>query len=258
VPANLKISGIRIGVNGALAPAGQSFAKLAASVGGSGYSATNGQLLSNLGTVIPVTLGPANDLLFLSFDQLGSHVHAYVEPTVVVSPPAANNTPQPDFGVATFERVNHSLSRITGVPSTDPVVSSLYNASQQSMPAGPLLSAFVPSQQTAISQLANTYCGEVLANQSLRDQFFGTGLDASLNSGASGFFSNAGNRGIVVNALVKNAVGNATPAAASAIQAEIDTMLATRIPQLSPTATVSQATIAACTAVLGSAAVTLQ
>jgi hypothetical protein len=258
VPPNLKISGIRIGVNGALAPAGQSFARLAAAVGGSGYSAANGQLLSSLGTVIPVTLGPANDLFFLSFDQLGSHVHAYVEPPVVVSPPTPNNAPQPDFGVATFERVNHSLSRITGVPITDPVVSALYNVSQQSMPAGPLLSAFVPSQQTAISQLANVYCGEVLASPSLRDAFFGNGLDASLNASASTFFSNAGNRGIVINALVKNAVGNATPAAASAVQAEIDTMLANRIPQLSPTATVSQATIAACTAALGSAVVTLQ
>src|SRR2546430_7193239 len=37
--------------------------------------------LSGLGTVIPVTLGPTSDLFFLSFDQLGSHVHAYVEPT---------------------------------------------------------------------------------------------------------------------------------------------------------------------------------
>jgi len=63
--------------------------------------------------VIPVTLGPASDLFFLSFDQLGSHVHAYVEPTVVVSPPAPDNTPKPDFGVATFERINHSLARIT-------------------------------------------------------------------------------------------------------------------------------------------------
>ena len=46
------------------------------------------------------------------------------------------------------------VSRITGVPITNPVVSALYNVSQQSLPAGPLISAFVPSQQTAMSQLA--------------------------------------------------------------------------------------------------------
>ncbi len=260
VPANLPISGIRLGVNGVLAPAGQAYATLSASVGGANYTAANGQLLSSLGTVIPVTLGPANDLFFLSFDQLGSNVHAYVEPTVVVSPPAPDNTPRPDFGIATFERINNSLARITGVPITNPVVSALYNVSQQSLPAGPLISAFVPSQQTALSQLANAYCGQLLANAAQRDTFFGgTGLDASLNSTASVFFGASGsaNRSLVINALVNNAVGVATPAAASAVQSEVDNLL-TRIPTLNGSATVSQATVAVCTAVLGSAAVSLQ
>jgi Concanavalin A-like lectin/glucanases superfamily len=259
-PANLPVSGIRLGVNGVLAPAGQAYATMSASVGGANYTAANGQLLSGLGTVIPVTLGPANDLFFLSFDQLGSHVHAYVEPTVVVSPPAPDNTPRPDFGVVTFERINHSLARITGVATTNPVVSALYNVSQQSLPAGPLLSAFVPSQQTAMSQLANAYCGQLLATQSLRDSFFGgSGLDASLNAGASGFFGASGspNRQLVINALVTNAVGVATPASATAVRGEVDNLL-TRIPTLNAGATVSQATVAACTAVLGSAVVTLQ
>jgi hypothetical protein len=260
VPANLQISGIRLGVNGVLAPAGQAYATMSASVGGANYTAVNGQLLSGLGTVIPVTLGPTSDLFFLSFDQLGSNVHAYVEPTVVVSPPTPDPTLKPDFGVATFERVNNSLARITGVPITNPVVSALYSVSQQSLPAGPLISAFVPSQQTAMSQLANAYCGQLLATQSLRDTFFGgTGLDASLNASASGFFGASGsaNRLLVINALVTNAVGNATPASASAVRSEVDSLL-TRIPTLNAGATVSQATVAACTAVLGSAAVTLQ
>src|SRR5882762_5302577 len=260
VPANLQISGIRLGVNGVLAPAGQSYATMSASVGGANYPAVNGQLLSGLGTVVPVTLGPTSDLFFLSFDQLGSNVHAYVEPTVVVSPPTPDPTLKPDFGVATFERVNNSLARITGVPITNPVVSSLYSVSQQSLPAGPLISAFVPSQQTAMSQLANAYCGQLLATQSLRDTFFGgAGLDASLNASASGFFGASGsaNRQLVINALVTNAVGNATPASASAVRSEVDSLL-TRIPTLNAGATVSQATVAACTAVLGSAVVTLQ
>jgi hypothetical protein len=260
VPANLQISGIRLGVNGVLAPAGQAYATMSASVGGANYTAVNGQLLSGLGTVVPVTLGPTSDLFFLSFDQLGSNVHAYVEPTVVVSPPTPDPTLKPDFGVATFERVNNSLARITGVPITNPVVSALYSVSQQSLPAGPLISAFVPSQQTAMSQLANAYCGQLLATQSLRDTFFGgTGLDASLNASASGFFGASGsaNRQLVINALVTNAVGNATPASASAVRSEVDSLL-TRIPTLNAGATVSQATVAACTAVLGSAVVTLQ
>jgi Concanavalin A-like lectin/glucanases superfamily len=260
VPANLQISGIRIGVNGQLAPAGQSFATLAATVGGANYTAANGQLLSSLGTVIPVDLGPSQDLFFLSFDQLGSHVNPYVYPSVPVSPPAPNNTPQPDFGIATFERVNNSLARITGVPITNSVVSAQYLSEQQSMAAGPLIAAFVSPNQTAMSQLANAYCGQLLATASYRDSFFGNGLDASLNSSAATFFASSSNRAIVETALVNNAIGsNVTPQAAAAVTNEVDSLL-----QLVPTlsgysnATVSTATQAACSATLGSAAVMLQ
>src|SRR5256885_5165239 len=56
------------------------------------YTTLFRSLLSGLGTVIPVTLGPTSDLFFLSFDQLGSHVHAYVEPTVAVSPRSEEHT----------------------------------------------------------------------------------------------------------------------------------------------------------------------
>jgi len=257
-PANLPLSGMRIGVNGTLAPSGQSFATLSATVGGANYTAANGQLLSPLGTVIPATLGPSNDLFFLSFDQLATHVHAYVEPTVVVTPPAPDNTPQPDLGVATFERVNRSLARITGVPITDSVVSPLYHASQQSMPAGPLIAAFVPSQQTAMSQLASAYCGEMMASTQLRDAFFGSGLDANLGSTASWFgASGSGQRNIVINALVANAVGNANPQVQTAVRNEVDGLI-TNISSFHSASTVQQTTVAACTAVLGSAAVTLQ
>jgi hypothetical protein len=257
MPANLPISGMRIGVNGVLAPAGQSYATMSATVGGSNYTAANGQLLSPLGTVMPATLGPSNDLFFLSFDQIGTHVHAYIDPTLPGTPPSLPTTPQPDFGVATFERVHHSLSRITGVAITDSVVNSLYQASQQSMPSGPLIAAFGSAQQTAVSQLANAYCGEMMKSTPLRDAFFGSGLDASINSPSSGFFNSAGNRTIVEQALVNHALGSANPQVATVVTNEVDALLL-KIPSLNASATVSQATTAACTAVLGSAAVTLQ
>ncbi|MBV8143624.1 MAG: hypothetical protein JO184_01365, partial [Gammaproteobacteria bacterium] len=53
------------------------------------------------------------------------------------------------------------------------------------------------------------------------------------------------------------ALGNANPQTASEVQTAVDNLF-TRIPALNPNATVSQATVAACTAVLGSAAVALQ
>jgi hypothetical protein len=259
VPASLKISGMRLGVNGALAPAGQSYATMNATVGGSNYTAANGQLLSGLGTVVPATLGPDNDLFFLAFDQLGTHVHAYVEPPVTIAPPSPDNTAQPDFGVATFERITRSMSTISGVPFTNPTVMALYNSERQALPSGPLLSAFLPSHQTAIAQLAGAYCTQLVSNQTYRDAFFGTGLDGAIGSSASAFFggSLSANRMIVINALKTRAVGSATPDAAAAVQSEVDALLS-RMPSLASNPTVSTATQAACAAVLGSAVVTLQ
>jgi Concanavalin A-like lectin/glucanases superfamily len=260
IPANLPLAGLRIGVNGVLAPAAQSFATLNTTLGGASYNSTTGQPLSPLGTVIPVALGPANDLFFLSFDQLGSNTHTFVDPPGIPVPPVPNNTPVPDYGVTTYERINNSLARITGVPITDQVVQTLYLSSQQSMPATPLISAFTSSEQTAISGLANAYCGEMMASSSLRDAFFGTGLDSSLGASASGFFGASGSaqRAIVINALANGAVGTTvSPQMASAVQAEVDALL-TRVPQINAAATVTQATVAACTATLASAAVTLQ
>ncbi|HLY53665.1 MAG TPA: LamG-like jellyroll fold domain-containing protein, partial [Steroidobacteraceae bacterium] len=260
IPANLTLAGMRIGVNGQLAPAGQAFTTVNTTIGGSNYTPANGQLLSSLGTVVPVSLGPANDLFFLSFDQLGSNSHTFVDPAGTPTPPTPNNTPVPDYGIATYERINNTLSRITGVPITDPPVQTLYMSAQQAMPATPLIAAFISSQQTAISALANAYCGELMANASYRDAFFGNGLDASLSASSSSFFGASGssNRAIVINALSNNAVGtNVAPQMAAAVQSEVDALI-TRVPQINAAATVTQTTVAACTATLASAAVTLQ
>ena len=275
IPANLKLSGIRLGVNGTLDVAGQSFTTVNTTLGGANYTPANGQLLSNLGTVVPVTLGPANDLFFLSFDQFGSNVHAFSDPALPGSLlPAPDNTPQPDFGVATFERVTHSMAKLTGVPFTNSTVFALYNAEQQSLPSTPLISAFLPSHQTAISQLAAGYCQQLVTTPSYLDKFFNNGapsaLDTAVSNGtlASNYFGASGSaaRLQVINALVTNFVGNAMPAATTAVQNEVDALL-TRTqtiyqgatpPAPNNSATVSQATQAACTAVLGSAVVTLQ
>jgi len=264
IPGGLTLAGMRIGVNGQLAPSAQSYATLSTTLGGSAYTPgvtpTSGQALSALGTVIPVNLGSANDLFFLSFDQLGTHTHTFVDPPGTVVPPTPNNTAVPDYGVATYERINNALARITGVPITDPVVEPLFEASEQSMPATPLITGFIASQQTAISQLANAYCGELMASASLRDAFFGTGLDSSLTATSSSFFGASGssNRAIVINALANGAVGTTVaPQTAAAVKSEVDALL-TKIPTVNSAATVTQATVAVCTATLASAAVTLQ
>jgi len=268
IPANLQISGIRIGVNGVLAPSGQSFATLNATVGGSTYTAANGQLLSPLGTVIPLQLGSANDLFFLSFDQFGSASNPFVDPPGAPQPPVANNTLlQADYGIMSFERFNNTLSRITGVSITDPVVQPIYLGSQQALPAGSQIAAFVSSQQTAMSTLANAYCGRMMASQGLRDAFFGgSSIENSLTLSANPALQGAALRQTITTALATNAVGSSvSPASYNAVVNETDALMqriagtsVNGLPTLNVNATVSQAIVAACTATLASAAVTLQ
>ncbi len=261
-PANIPISRIRIGVNGTIARVGQSYATANATIGSPNYTFAGGQLLSNVGAVIASDKGADSDIFFLSFDQLGSNSHRFAEPTITSPPMTADNTQRADFGIATFERVNRSMSAITGVPITNSTVAALYNSEQQSLPSAPRIDAFLTAHQTAITQLATAYCGQLIDTQSLRDALFGNGLDASLTATSAAFFGtatpNTANRSIVIDALIAKAIGtNVDTTAASAARNELDALL-TRIPTLSATATVSQATKAACTAVLASAAVTLQ
>lgn len=264
-PANIVIKGMRIGVNGQIPSAGQSYATLSATVGPPSYTAANGQLLSSVGAVIPLNQSVATDLFFLSFDQFGTFTHTTTPVTYTAPVQTGSATvSQPDMGIATFERVYHTMSTITGVPFTDTPVATTYGTLQQSMPSAPQINAFLPSHQTAISQMAGAYCQELVGNATYRDAFFGTSLDSSLSSLASSFFGTTGagtsNVNLVVNPLVNAIVGTtAYPQAAAAMRTEL-TNLILRLPTLSGESgiTVSNATIAACNAGLGSAAATVQ
>jgi Concanavalin A-like lectin/glucanases superfamily len=260
-PQSIPIKGLRIGINGSIPTVGQSYSTLDTTIGGSAYSAASGQLLSSVGAVIGVDTGVSSDMFFLSFDQLGNQTHVYVDPVVPPNPPAVDNTPQPDLGVHLYAEVNASMSAVTQVPTTDPVVAALYTSEEQSLPAVPQISAFTASEQTAISQLAGAYCSELVNNQQYRDAFFGTGLDSALTSPAGTFFSSSGNQSLVITPLVNAlAVGTTVdPTYATALQNELSALL-NRIPtlSLSYTATVSVATQAACQAALGSAALILK
>ena len=269
-PANINISGIRIGVNGTIPTAGQSYATLTATVGPPSYTSSGGQVLSTVGAVIPADQGPANDMFFLSFDQFGTSAHAYVEPMFTPTAPVPTAA-QPEMGIATFERVYHAMSSITGVPFTNPAVTTVYNSVQQSMPSAPQINAFLASHQTAISQMAGVYCAQLVGTQSYRDKFFaGTGLSGldiaiSGNAGASSYFGTSGspnqpNLDSVIKPLVNGIVGTtAYPQAATGMTTELNALLL-RIPALplATPATVSAATIAACNAALGSAAASMQ
>lgn len=260
-PQNIPIKGLRIGINGQIPTVGQSFATLDTTIGGSGYSAANGQLLSSVGAVIGLDTGVATDMFFLSFEQLGDQTNVYVEPSVDPNPPGTADTAQPDLGVHMFAEINASMSQVTGVPVTDSVVAAQYASEEQSLPAVPQINAFTASEQTAISQLAGAYCSELVNNASYQAQF--NSLFPSLSGVALGttqsssFFTSASQEDKVSVPLANAVVGISTDPGFSAMQNELDSLLG-QVGGLRSGATVAVATQSACQAALGSAALTLK
>jgi hypothetical protein len=269
VPGNVPVKGMRIGVNGVIGVPGQSYSTLNTTLGGSNYTAANGQLLSSVGGLVASDKGVDTDQFFLSFDQFGTVTHAFTEP-VPATPTPPPDTTNPDVGVKDFAAINGSMSTITGIQNwaANTTISTAYNSLQQSLPSTPDITAFLSSNQTAVNQLASAYCGQLVGTTGLRTAFFGSGLEANLNTSSASFFNTSGNRGIVVNALVSKVVGTQAYAATqTAVQTETD-MLLQRLTgatitgmQTIPSAnvpSVQKATTAACTAVLASAAVSVK
>ncbi len=175
-PNNIPIQGIRIGINGAEAPVGQSYIPLNTTVTSANYNSSTGQLLSNVGAVLAVENGPASDQFFLTFQQIGSNSHAYTQ-SVLAVPALTPGPATPDLGVRTFERLNQTMSKLTGVSTQTPSVLQTYNQVLSALPPVPDLTAFSAANQTAISQLAIAYCSALVSSPTLSTTFFGSGFD---------------------------------------------------------------------------------
>lgn len=157
------LKGIRIGVNGTEAVAGQVFANLdtqlssAAAVGGR-------QQLSPLGTVVEAKSGPEDDVFFLTFDQIGDK--NYTRVTAVVPPPAepADIPDQPTLGLRDFAEINASLAQMTGISAVNPLVAATYEKVKQQLPTLTNLDGFLAAQQMGITQLTVAYCNALVGS----------------------------------------------------------------------------------------------
>jgi len=96
------------------------------------YSSTGvGQVLSDIGTIIPVENGPDADEFFLAFEVIGNGGTPYVEN----DPPApvrAEPEPMPAIGLRTFEEINQTMSVLTGVPTTNAAIGGAQKTSRPS------------------------------------------------------------------------------------------------------------------------------
>ncbi|MGI9308058.1 MAG: LamG domain-containing protein [Gammaproteobacteria bacterium] len=164
VPGTIAIKGMRIGINGKEAVAGQAFANLNVTVNPTDYDVDlDQQVLSPLGTIIALEKGPASDEFFLTFEEFNGETNAFTDITPTVpSDPTGPGSPSSDIGVRTFEEINSTISAITGVPVTNNAVRLVYDDYLQQLPTVEAIDAFLPSHQMAIAQLAMTSCSELV------------------------------------------------------------------------------------------------
>jgi len=248
-------------VNGAVQTSGQSWQMVNTMLGGAAYTAANGQLLSKVGGIVAADKGPDTDVMFLTFDQLGSHSHPFVN-TAAPAPTATYAAVTPALsGVKFYGQINAAMAQITGVPLTNQATNTLYNSLQQSLPTTNDLTAFVASAQTAIAQLADAYC--TAANKAT----LFPGLDLTqANPGtyfgaapAAGTIAATGPRSLLINPLINNALGGASLNMAKAVVVSDElNRLITNLAAATTPPNSGQIAQAACSAVLGSAVVSLQ
>jgi len=166
---DIPVKGMRIGVNGRETVSGQSYGNIDLMVNSTDYT-PDGQILSTLGTVIAVEKGPESDEFFLTFELLADNANARVEADPVAPTPAPDAAERAsDIGVKTFDEINMTMSTVTGIPSrdsslplsSDPIAST-FDTYKQQLPTIENISAFLPSHQMAVAQLAMSYCNEAV------------------------------------------------------------------------------------------------
>ena len=163
--ADIVVKGMRIGINGKEALAGQAYANLDTSVSAATYDPATGQELSLMGTIITLEKGPDSDEFFLTFEDFNNVTKDFADivPTVPDDPLTDPADPvESDIGMRTFQEINVSIAEITGVPVTNPAIAGVYGDYIQQLPTVETIQAFLPSHQMAIAQLALTSCSELV------------------------------------------------------------------------------------------------
>jgi hypothetical protein len=200
-PAGIPIQGMRIGINGAEVDKSQSYSNLDESLDGTQFGPL-GQPLSDLGAVIPLERGPADDEFFLTFDQLGSASFVRTDdPPLVIT--ESDLPPAQRLGVRTFDEINATMSTVTGVSPEDTSVDMVFQSLRQSMPAIEAPVAFLSSHQVAIAQLAIEYCNALVED---RGTISAAAYFPGFNFGAAPATAFA-NRDALINPLIDNMMG---------------------------------------------------
>lgn len=257
----IQIAGMRIGENGTELPVDQAYIPLNVTVNATDYNSTTGQLLSPIGTVIPLQNGPADDQFFLTFAQIGTMSHTYTTPAP--SAPTPVDLPAASLvGTRIFDEVNATMSKLSTVPANNNSVAALYVQVQTGLPTVTDAQSFNSGAIIAGTQLAMQYCLTLVNDPTLGGQFF-PGMSFSQTPGSA--FANNPAMDRIVQPLYTNLVGQniATQPTNGAVSSELYSLITTLMNSPTPANTTpaqrtQQISMAACTAVLASATTALK
>jgi hypothetical protein len=251
-PGNIRLAGMRIGINGAEAEVGQAYRTLDTAVTDSLFG-PSGQPLSSIGTVIGLEKGPESDEFFLTFDVLGTRTNVRTDPVPLTPAPPPDVLRAADIGLRVFDEINATMSELTGVAPTQPGVAATYAQVKQALPTIENIDTFVSAHPVAIAQLAIQYCDALVEDTGARATYF-----PGFNFGAAPATAfNAAGRVVVLDALVGRMMAQnvATEPAATEVRAEIDNLI-TRLAACGgscPAGRTGTIVKASCAALLGSA-----
>jgi hypothetical protein len=257
---DIPLEGMRIGINGREAKVGQVYQNLNTQLNQANYAAGQGQILSTLGTIIPVEKGAAVDEFFLTFEVLADQTNVVVEADPPAPAASADLEGQAQIGIRNFAEINASMSAVTSVPMSNTAVKTAFEKLKQQLPSVTNMNGFLASNQMAVTQMAIKYCDQLVETAGLRDNYF-LGFDFSQN--ASTAFTNQ-DRSLVLTPLTTKMLGTSLsdqPDNNDVIN-ELDNLI-TRLTDCSGdkicnanyTKTVVKAV---CAGALGSAAITMQ
>lgn len=210
--APIPIAGIRLGENGQELPVDQAYTPLSVNVDAADYASGRGQLLSPIGTVIPLQNGPASDQFFLTFAQIGTNTHTYTE----VAPSAPTPTdlaPSSDIGVRLWNEINSTMANLTGVSLYSPSSGqssplTTYQNVQQQLPNVTDMQSMTSANVIGSAQLAVSYCQTLVSTPSLETAFFPNLPQSDLPLTASSVFgSSTSNMDWIVTPLIQNLTG---------------------------------------------------
>ena len=255
-PGSIPVQGIRIGLNGRELTVGQAFQNVDITLNDADYAAEGLQWMSTIGTVVSLEQGPQLDEFFLTFEVLGNSTNVVTEPIPLAPPPPPDVARDSAIGVRNFAEINASMSSMTGIPTDNSAVAGVYSSVRQAMPVNTNLGGFISSQQMGVTQLAISYCSELVDDTTLRANYWPNFVwGAPL---ATAFTD----RTAVLDPLIDNMVGRNIPTqpAILTLEGHVNSLIDTLVNcgASCEVDRVERVMKASCASVLGSAAMAVQ